>query len=312
MLVQTFRDWVCEVHNDAPDDPTPALLVSKLDDTRLKLVQHPTNLGGTATFNLIFRAVSEPYYSMLEDDNWWEPDFLSVMLESARKYPGISAIWSNMRVWEEVSDGRFTDTGSLVRPMLGDGRPRLVHWGQREQVSGAMHSQGAALISSAAGTEFGTPAVPMAAVEMFRERRFPHPMLFVQAPLANFSRTLQSGRSNDRGEWVMTQTMLAATFLKHAGYGALDFAELLERNRSQSPPATGALLLAALLEPQCRELLKHSRPEDWILLARGMTRRPRVLWRTLASRRTHREWWEFLDRHTYARFAEQKASQGNP
>ena len=88
LRAQTFPDWICELHNDDPADPAPAQLVAQLADPRISLVTHERNLGGTAAFNQFFRATTEPFYSMLEDDNWWEPTFLQVMLDAARAPSG--------------------------------------------------------------------------------------------------------------------------------------------------------------------------------------------------------------------------------
>jgi len=51
---QTFRDWCCEVHNDAPDDEFPRQLVAQLNDPRIKLVNHAQRLGGAGTMNAFY------------------------------------------------------------------------------------------------------------------------------------------------------------------------------------------------------------------------------------------------------------------
>ena len=52
LLRQELRDWVCELHNDAPDDPYPRALVEEVGDPRLTIVDHEANLGPIRTFNL--------------------------------------------------------------------------------------------------------------------------------------------------------------------------------------------------------------------------------------------------------------------
>ena len=304
---QTFGDWVCEVHNDDPLDEGPRMALARLGDPRIVLRQHERNLGGVETFNLVFRSCSEPFYSLLEDDNWWEPDFLESMLTVAEAHPASTVFWANQRVWKEEPDGRFTDTGGLVQPDVGNESPRSVPWGQRAQIFGAVHSNGAMLVRSRPGEAFATPRVPFSVVEGFRERLFPYPLVFVPKPLAHFSLTLKTARSADRGEWVMMQVMLAATYLKHAGYGKDRFASLWSEARSQRPPSTTTLLLASLIEPKCRGLRSQARPADWFRLARGSLRRPAVLLRVLRAKRNHPDWWDWLDRHTAARFAEARS-----
>ena len=43
LCAQTCRDWVCELHNDAPDDLLPGQLLAELDDPRFTLITHPQN-----------------------------------------------------------------------------------------------------------------------------------------------------------------------------------------------------------------------------------------------------------------------------
>ena len=151
LRAQTFSDWICDVHNDAPEDDAPRKLLVRMQDARFSLIQHERNLGGTATFNRFFKAVREPFYAMLEDDNWWEPDFLSGMLAAATAHQEITFFWANMRLWQEQPDGSFNETGRCVWP-LEKAPYRKISWGQPSQFCGALHSHGAALVRSRLGT----------------------------------------------------------------------------------------------------------------------------------------------------------------
>ena len=135
-----------------------------------------------------------------------------------------------------------------------------------------------------------------------------HPILYVPQPLAIFAVTLQTSRSKSRAEWATVQAMLAGTFLKNAHYSDARLAELFAEARAKKPPVTNALLLAGLAEPACRNLLRHARFWDWLLLLRGFVRRPNVLWSVLRSRRRHEDWWRILDQHTAARFKELRSN----
>ena len=277
-------------------------MVAQLGDPRFEYRPHPRNLGGTATFNLFFRATAEPFYAMLEDDNAWAPAFLATMLAVAERHPDVTVFWSNQRLGREEADGSVSDAGATVHP-VADPTVRRVAWGQPEQIFGAMHAHSAALFRSRAGDVFATPAVPIALVEAFRERLFPHPLVYVPAPLADFTITRATARSQDRGEWAVLQTMLAATFLKHAGYDRAQLAARWHDARMRRPPATNTLLFASLAEPACRALHHGAQPRDWLRFARGALRRPSVLPRVLRSRTQHADWWQFLDDATAARFA---------
>jgi hypothetical protein len=307
LRAQTCPDWICEVHNDAPEDPAPARLLAELADPRITLVSHPHNLGGTATFNLFFRAPNEPFYSILEDDNWWEPDFLATMLATAVAHPAVTVFWANMHVAQEEADGRFTATGRTIWP-LEHGAVRQFSWGEARQVCGALHSNGAALFRSRPGQDFRIPGVPFAVIEPFRERMFPHPLVLVTRPLATFSLTLRTARSRDAAEWAEAQAMLAATFFQDCPWPESRLASLWTEARAQTPPATTSLILAALAAPAGRLSLRHAAWRDWLIVLRGFLRRPGLYFRIRHSRRTHADWWRFLEDHSAARWRESAPS----
>jgi len=304
LRAQTFINWVCELHNDAPDDPSPARLLAQLVDPRITLVTHERNLGGTATFNLFFQAPAEPFYSILEDDNRWEPDFLATMLATAGAHPAASVFWANMRVAQEQADGSFRDTGRTIWPQSVGEAVRSFPWGQPQQICGALHSNGAALFRSQPGQNFRIPVVPFAVIEPFRERMFPHPLVLVTRPLATFSLTLRTARSRDAAEWAEMQAMLAATFFLHCPWDEARMAQVWSDARARRPTGTTNFILAALAQPECRPLLSHARWGDWCVALRGLVRRPGLYVRIRRSRQVHAAWWRFLEQHTATRWSE--------
>jgi len=307
LRAQTCTDWVCELHNDDPADPEPARLLAQLGDPRITLVTHERNLGGTATFNLFFRPVAEPFCSILEDDNWWEPDFLATMLATAAARPDITVFWANMRIAAEQPDGRFTDTGRTIWPD-GSEAVRLFAWGQPQQVCGALHSNGAMLLRTRPGQDYQIPAVPFAVIEPFRERLFPHPLALVTRPLATFSLTRQSHRSRDVREWAETQAMLAATFFRDCPWPDERLRQTWADARAQTPPGTTNLIQAALAQRGGRPGLHHARWRDWWIVLRGFVRRPGLYFQLRRSRERHADWWRFLEENTGRRWQESSAS----
>ena len=306
LRAQTCPDWICELHNDDPADPRPGQLLAELGDPRLTLVTHPRNLGGTATFNLFFRSTPEPFYSILEDDNWWEPEFLATMLAAAAAHPDVTVFWANMRVAQEHANGSFTDTGHTLWSETAGEAVRFFPWGQPQQICAALHSNGAALFRSRPGQDFKIPEVPFAVIEPFRERMFPHPLVLVSRPLATFSHTLKTARSRDAVEWGETQAMLAATFFAGSPWTEADIARFWTEARAQRPPGTTSLILAALAHPAARPLLAHARWRDWWVALRGMVRRPGLYFRLRRSRVARADWWDFLEQHTAGRWRDQR------
>jgi hypothetical protein len=163
------------------------------------------------------------------------------------------------------------------------------------------------IMRSRPGENYEVPADwPLVAIEPLRERMMQHPLLFVPKPLAVFCRTQQTARTESRAEWAVAQTILAATFLKHCHYPDAHISDCFAQARRMRPPLTTTMILAALSEPLCRPLLRHSRLSDWLLLLRGLVRRPSVFWQVMQSRRRHPDWWSLLDRCCAARFEEHR------
>jgi glycosyltransferase involved in cell wall biosynthesis len=307
LIRQTFADWRCEVHNDDPHDLAPVTVISEFDDTRIELINHEKNLGPTRTFNLFFSTVSEPYISLLEDDNWWEPTFLESLLAAIERFPDVSLIWCNQRIWEEMPDGSWRDTGKFVNPPARDPAPTPRSFGDHRQALGALHSNGAMLLRSENAASYKTPdSLPFNGMEAFRERLINFPMLYLPEAHAVFSKTIGTSRSKGHAEWTELQVMFAATFLKNARYGDGNLYELLEKVRSGTPPATTPLILAALVEPKSRRLLKFTRADDWLRFIKATARRPAILWSAFTSKARHPEWWKALDTCTADRFREQR------
>lgn len=304
LLSQTFHDWTAEVHNDLPEDSEPSRIVAEINDARVHFVQHQRNLGGTATFNLFFSNTTEPFYSLLEDDNWWEPSFLEEMIGHMNQNPNVVVAWSNQRVAEEGADGSWTITEHTVRPWKGKEQPQLIQWPQIEQLYGALHSQGAMVVRSRPGDDFRTPPVELTGVEGFRERVFPHPMLYVPQPLGWFSITRQTARDRSRAGFAALQSLLAASLLIHSPSDKLDPEFVWSTARRDELPRTTLLILLCLAHRELRHQLRYSALKDWIRLIGATVKRPHVSWAAWRAHLTHPDLWRFLDTNTALRFAE--------
>src|SRR5690606_35912596 len=101
----------------------------------------------------------------------------------------------------------WDDTGRLVNARE-EGDCRLVHWGDPRQALGAVHANGSTVLRSRPDESFLIPDIPFGRTEAFRERTFPHPLLYVPQPLAHFAVTRQSARPSRSPEWEALQTML--------------------------------------------------------------------------------------------------------
>lgn len=312
LLSQTFADWVCEIHNDDPLDPVPEQLVRSLNDRRITLCTHERNLGTVATFDLFYRSTPEPFYSLLEDDNWWDPNFLDVMLEAMGRHPEVVLAWCNQSVWREAEDGSWHDTGTFTQPIAGSQEARLIEWGHPRQALGALHANGSMLLRSRQGERFPTVGVPQAGVEPFRERAMPHPLLYVPRPLAYFAMTRQSSRPADPSAWSGFQVLLLAAYVECGRLTPVDLRILWRHYSTETPAPTNVFLFAGLLWASCRPFLRLARWPDWWRLARHVLGHPFGALRVIRACLRPPMWWDELNRNTSARFAERRRPSSLP
>lgn len=288
LRAQTFRDWIAEVRNDDPADPAPAVLVAALGDPRIVCVNHPRNLGALATFNICYGPGPEPFMALLEDDNAWEPAFLSTLLAALKPHPHASLVWCNQSIDEELPDGGIRSIGRTVHLAAPGGMaPGLHYFGEIAQAFGALHANGAMILRRPEGDDYITPPIAFTGIEAWRERLMPGPMLYIAEPLGRFTLTRQTSRSGETRAWAVLQLALIASFVR-----ALDparDAELWRHARDAEPSMTGSLIQAALADSACRRLLREARPREWARWMLGTTRHPRLALASLRFRRA--PWW---------------------
>ncbi|HKO11591.1 MAG TPA: glycosyltransferase family 2 protein [Acidobacteriaceae bacterium] len=308
LLAQTFTDWVCELHNDAPDDSYPRELVEEIGDPRITVVDHPRNLGPTRTFNLVFSEVRESFVTLLEDDNWWEPSFLSRMISEMERHPEVELAWSNMRMWQEKG-GAWHDLQRTIWNVDQDAEPLLFSFPHPRQIAGALHSNGAMLVRPRAIARHQIPCcTTFAAVEPVRERSFASPLMLVPAVLANFAITESTAQSRHESDWWHIQVLLTASFLRHVPLTRAAIARLWSEARRASTRNTNSLALTGIVFPHCRHILRFATLVDIFFLGRSLLRHPAEAARLLRLFSGRRELWDYLDCHTAARIAEARAA----
>ncbi|RZL39491.1 MAG: glycosyltransferase family 2 protein [Pedobacter sp.] len=213
LLAQTNKNWICELHNDCPEDDFPGEYLDSIADQRFILKQHELNLGPTKSFNLAYQGCSEKYASILEDDNWWEPDFLATCITLLESRPEIPICWSNMYTWQEQTDHTWLPKHQTIWPVKND---LIFDWPDMRQALGALHSNGAMMWRSKNATKYIIPDQALFnAVELIRERSFDYPIYLIAKPLANYSFTRHTHQSKDTWEWTGVQIMMLESFLQN-------------------------------------------------------------------------------------------------
>jgi glycosyltransferase involved in cell wall biosynthesis len=305
LRAQTFTDWVCELHNDAPDDPVPGRLAAETGDPRIRFFQHEKNLGPNRTFNLVFQPCRERYVCLLEDDNWWEPAFLETMVGLLDRNPGVQVAWSNMTVWRENADTGWTNTGRTLWPLTDFSGPAFFAWPHERHLDSLVHSNGSALIRNEHLADLIVPPeTPFLAMEPIRERAMRFPLLFCPQPLVNFAWTLATARESSSLLAAEMKALLTAAYLRHAALDTAGFGRLVDRARRSPANELGGLLVAACLARHGPSVARHIRPAEWPRLAGSFMRHLRTNLRILRARRRHAAIWTYLDLHTARRFAE--------
>lgn len=303
LLGQTFQDWVCELHNDDPQDPSPGKLIESIGDKRITVVNHKENLGATRTFNLFFKSAREPFFALLEDDNWWQPEFLEMMISVISRYPQVQVAWANMRLWEERADGTWQETANNIWEVDWT-EPRLMHWPDPRQMNGALHSNGAMLARSNF-EYFPVPeSINFAAIEPFRERTFVHPLLFVPQTLANFAVTRGTARPSDAASWMHAVAVLTGTYLSEIKLPPEQLRGLWV-NARQGSRSTHVLFACAAHFTGCRNMLRYASLNDWLWSSAFTLRHPLRMYSAMHLFTEKKAEEDFLKFHTQRRQAEQ-------
>lgn len=303
VLDQTFTDWVCEVHNDDPNDIECDRVVAQFDDPRIKYVRHPVNFGPVKSYNLAFAGAEEDYVAMLQDDNWWEPSFLSTMIEAMDRRREVQVATANQKLWQEEKDGSWTDTEEVAYQIQE--KERLLYWPSRRQVFGAVHADGASIVRSSHAKDFRVPEETIFDnIELFRERAFPTPLLYIGQPLANFAITQDTARSQDPTRYAISQILVVGSFFRYFRPSHESLLEMIDEERQRVPRRTNTIMMAALLYPGTRYLFRYFTLSDWGFFFLSILKRLPQMLRTMTHTREASVLRAYLNEKTAARAKE--------
>lgn len=275
MLAQTHRNWICELHNDDPDDRYPQQLVAEINDPRIIYLPHQINLGPTANFNNVFKPVAEPFVSLLEDDNWWEPQLLERLLAAIAPYPSINLAWANCHLWRETATREWQREGTIW-PVDGHQPVTIFDPPDPRQACRALHSNGAMVLRVTPQTMVPTPtSLPFVAVERVRERLYPGRLLLVREPLGNFAITRESSRGETADESMQLMVVLALTLMSRCPDTAQFYRRMWVECRGDRGHLQRTLVVAGALAGRLRRVLLSARPAELAMVAGWALRHPR-------------------------------------
>lgn len=300
LLAQKFTDWICELHNDAPDDNAPQKLVEEINDGRISYHPHPENYGPVRSFNLFFRPIQEPFFSILEDDNWWEPELLERLLKLLEMHRTANLAWANMRVWKEKADGSWLRTGETVWDQQIYREPKVFRWPDPKQVYAPLHSIGSMVVRASRWTTRPVPdSLPFFGIDPARERLYPAELILEPRILANFAVTLQTARKSNVTEDIQISVLLALSFLRQVNETEEFFKTVWKNAQGWPVRASNTLVIASLLAGKFRFLLSYATPVDWLFFVASLIKRPWRMFKLMRSASAFPEIASFLDDRTH-------------
>ena len=252
VIAQTYGNWRCQVVNDDPEDPEVRLVIDEIGDPRIYLYEPVVKRGAAASFNLAFDAENCDYASLLEDDNWWEPRFLEVMVRAMEMHPEVEAACGNERVWKEQSDGSWKDTGQIIWKEPSD---ELYLTSPQSACGSAKICNSSMLVRRGDREAWTTPGdIPVDVTEHFRERAIPQPLLLVREPLVNYAETLNTNRDTRGVIWGDYQILLiGSVFASLPSQERRDLANaLLKPLQGRACPYATTLLSTGIAIPEAR------------------------------------------------------------
>ena len=305
LMAQTYTDWIAEIHNDCPDDAFPNEYIANLRDDRFILNIHTKNFGAVATFNIFFKNnCKEAFYCLLEDDNWWKPDFLKTMVEAMQKNLNAKVAFSNHYIWEEIKKNEW----KIQNQLRYSENTELYSWISFFNTSHAYkyHFSNCSLFIRNNRTK--NYEIPIQTrgdfMEHVRERTFDHPLLYVNKPLVNFALTLNTYRKKNIDGYHEHEALLIASFFKYCNNPEVYIEELLIELRKGFGNSINKFIYAGLIDNDCKPFLKHITLKEWILFLLYNAKHFSNTIKVFQAKKRYSELWEYLCENTKQRFLE--------
>jgi len=303
LLDQSYTNWICEVHNDDPLDTFPIEYINSLNDDRFKLVTHSQNLGPVATFNKMFDATECEYICLLEDDNWWEKNFLETMCAEMHKHPECNIGFSNIYLWQEKLNDQWEKLPLTLWPDEKE-KYKLITFPQPRHIFHYHHSSCSIIIrNSATIANYIVPGnTRFDFIEPVRERAFPHPLLFINLPLANFALTNTTSRPKTIAGIYEHYLLLIDSFFKCIETDDEYIKYLWDDARKSNLLSYNKLLYTGLICKASRKLLKHATIKEWVVFLLYNIKHPTVFMNCVKAKKNYAVLWEYLLTNTQNQF----------
>jgi hypothetical protein len=152
VLAQTFADLELIVSDNASTDETPEVCRAfAQDDSRVRVVRRPHNIGLTGNFNALLHEATGEFVMVLADDDWLDPDYVErcvALLDARPDHVVASGVARFHRDGAVVADGvrmdlLDDDPAMRVRRYFTDVQDNVTIYGlmRRTALAGALPMQ---------------------------------------------------------------------------------------------------------------------------------------------------------------------------
>ena len=258
VIAQSYPNWRGLVINDDPTDVEVDRIVAELADQRISIFKPVQNRGATANFKIAFESTSSDYVSVLEDDNWWEPDFLAEMIGALTSHGEADRAVANERIWRELAEGSWVDT---ERTTMSFTDTNVKYFRAEDLCGSATWCNSAMLIRAQALRALIPSTIPVDLSEYFFDRSMPGPIVRVGRVLVNYGGTISSARSKSALLWGGYQCLLiGSVFLTLRNFETRRALAIRLWKACDNPTSPRAVILAAAgaLMPKSRSLILHA------------------------------------------------------
>lgn len=131
-----FRDFEIVVGNDNPGEPFSAEDLGVRDE-RIRILNHPVNLGERENMNALLAAGRGRYFTWLADDDYYAPEFLESAHSALARYGFPPCVFTSFRLRYDIGPSKDDSRGGGRGTRLYSGREFL-----RLYLSGKLKAMG--------------------------------------------------------------------------------------------------------------------------------------------------------------------------
>jgi glycosyltransferase involved in cell wall biosynthesis len=139
LLSQDFSDFELIVSDNASTDATWNILLERArQDSRIRLIRQPVNIGANGNYSAVYKAAQGRYFKWASSNDWCAAGMLRRCIEVLESNPRASVATPRTRLFEKTPDDAidYPDDIACVGP---DAAERFIHLGMRLALNNAMN-----------------------------------------------------------------------------------------------------------------------------------------------------------------------------